>query len=96
MNGIYQAEVFNPETREVQQTLIRLKKPDPVLTCLERDIVDVVRANPGISYVKLTEMFPLTRDQINDQITAIERKGILFGENNGCVEIVKINGVYLE
>jgi DNA-binding MarR family transcriptional regulator len=66
----------------------------PQLTKQEHEIVDVIRANPGISLSKLRQMFNIHPAYFADVITRIEKKGILFGEDDETIMIIKENGVF--
>jgi DNA-binding MarR family transcriptional regulator len=68
----------------------------PQLTKQEHEIVDVVRANPGISLSKLRQMFNIEPNIFADVLTRIEKKGVLFGEDEDTIMIIKENGVFKE
>jgi hypothetical protein len=76
-----------------QNELIHVDKM-PRLDPKERQFVDYVRANPGSKLSLLEVKFNIV--DIDNFVSAIEHKGILFGELDNCIEIVKENGVYKE
>lgn len=74
-----------------QDELIHTNKT-PVLSTCEREFVDYVRANPGSKLSTLAGKFNIV--DIENFVSAIEHKGILFGELDEGIEIIKENGVY--
>ena len=68
----------------------------PQLTKQEHEIVDYIRANPGIELSKVRKMFGIDPNIFADVITRIEKKGVLFGEDDETIMIIKENGVFKE
>ena len=95
MKSIIPAKVINTETKETQDTLIVLNKSEkPPKLKRDKEIVSMIRANPGISISLLAERFKVDYNAMDNILTSIETNGLLFGELNGCVEIIKENGRY--
>jgi hypothetical protein len=74
-----------------QNELIHVDKT-PRLDPKERQFVDYVRANPGSKLSLLAGKFNIS--DIENFVSSIEHKGILFGENDECIEIIKENGKF--
>jgi len=97
MKSIQCVDLFEPKQGRLDYvgTAAVVLKHSP-LTVRQREIADVIRARPGIKLCRLATMFNIEMSELDNALTAIEKKGILFGENEGTIMITDENGVYKE
>jgi len=94
MKSIIPVEVHNM-SGDKQDTLIILTKPEKKpKEKVDKEIVSMIRSNPGIKKCKVAKCFGMNRRQFENVIMRIELNGVLFGELNECLEIVKEGGRY--
>jgi hypothetical protein len=97
MKSIQFVDIFEPKQGHLDYvgTAAVVVKHSP-LTTKEHEVTAMIRSNPGIRLCKLCEVFNMEASALDQALTAIEKKGILFGESEGTIEIIKENGVYKE